>query len=199
MAPLSSLVTLIVLQGFTMKRYLPHLFTLLILAPVAYHFLSGYFAAASGKNSSALVGEWVGTVNVQLLSDTPEPPRERYGNAVMRITFKPVFFSFLTKLGAQGEVTGDTGKTKTFKLEPFLQPFDKAQGTIQARSSGGSDDSMTGVWEHVSFTQDNITLQRVTGGERYLITGMLHKGDDAKYDSLVKEMKQLGSTFDKQK
>ena len=152
----------------------------------AWSFTAGYVRnSGSSAEKSALIGQWVGVINLQPLSDAIEPPQEKYGNAVMKVTFKPVFFSYLTRLQADGEATDATGRVKTFHIEAFMQPFDKAEGNLSVRTTGKSDDSLTGTWDKAFFTKDQIILEYATGGEKYAFDGILRRADDAEYKRLV--------------
>ena len=100
--------------------------------------------------------------------------------------------SYLTRLQADGEATDDTGRVKTFHIEAFMQPYNKAAGNLSLRSTGRSDDSLTGTWDKAYFTKDQIILEYATGGEKYAFDGILRRDDDAEYRRLIASMEKLG-------
>lgn len=172
----------------------PILIGLMVLIAV-YQFSSGYLHARFGKASerSALIGQWVGLVQMQPVNGVHQKPAEDHGSAIMSITFKPVMLSYLSKLQATGELTDYEYHVKAMETGKFMTPFNPAEGHFQVRTEGTrGDDALTGTMEG-RFDQNTLTIQGFVTPELF-ITGILRRGDDASYQQRVKAMKDMPST-----
>jgi hypothetical protein len=171
----------------SMLRLIPATLITLFVLGMFYPFVSGYVHARFGKQEdrSALVGQWVGIVQLQPLEGKHQPPSYDHGSGTITLTFKPAVFSYLSKLQATGEITDDTGIPKGMKTEAFMTPFDPHQGSFSVRTKGSNqDDALTGTLE-CRFTGGVLTITGFETPEIY-ITGVLKPGTSQDYRDQIK-------------
>jgi hypothetical protein len=160
-----------------------------------YPFISGYVHTSFGKQEdrSALIGQWIGLVQMQPLEGKHEPPSEKHGAAIMTITFKPAMLSYLSKLQGTAEMTDYEYHVKGMETSRFMTPFNPQEGRFSVRTDGTKgDDALTGTLEG-RFDKDTLTITALQTPQVF-ITGILRRGDTAAYQKRVNEMKNMPTT-----
>jgi hypothetical protein len=179
----------------SMLRLIPATLITLFVLGMFYPFVSGYVHARFGKQEdrSALIGQWVGLVQLQPLEGQHQPPSEEHGAAIMTITFKPTIWSYLSKLQGTAEMTDYEYHVKGMETSGFMTPFNPQEGHFSVGTEGTkSDDALTGILE-CKFNKDTLTIAELQTPQFY-ITGILRRGDDASYQQRVNEMKNMPTT-----
>jgi hypothetical protein len=179
----------------SMLRLIPATLITLFVLGMFYPFVSGYVHARFGKQEdrSALIGQWVGLVQLQPLEGQHQPPSEEHGAAIMTITFKPAMLSYLSKLQATAEMTDYEYHVKGMETSGFMTPFNPQEGRFSVRTEGTKgDDALTGTLEG-RFNKDTLTITELQTPQFY-ITGILRRGDNASYQRRVNEMKNMPTT-----
>ena len=178
-----------------MRRLIPATLITLFVLGMFYPFISGYVHARFGKQEdrSALIGQWVGIVQLQPLEGKHQPPSYEHGSGVITLTFKPAVFSYLSKLQARGEITDLEGHVKGVETENFMTPFDPHQGSFSVRTKGlNQDDALTGTLE-CRFDGGVLTIRGFETPEMY-ITGVLKPGTTQDYREQIKDLDNAPST-----
>jgi hypothetical protein len=178
----------------SMLRLIPATLITLFVLGMFYPFVSGYVHARFGKQEdrSALIGQWVGVVQLQPLDGQHQPPSEEHGSGIMTITFEPAALSYLSKLHAKGEITDLEGHAKGMEAENFMTPFAPLQGRFSVRTKGTQhDDTLTGTLT-ARFTHDVLTLTAFETPQ-YYVTGILRRGTDQDYREQLKELNDAPS------
>ncbi len=176
---------------FSLPRAVPllllALFIVLMCAPFFSSYLRNTFAPS---DRYPLIGDWVGMVTISPGSVAANPLAGS-GNRVMRVTVRPVLFSYLSRLTGAGSLTDAHGQTTGFQLRPFRQPYLRDQVAIHADTVGPPDGSMTGSWNRVELAGNTLTIYNATAGNHQTVTGVLERGDALPYRKLAQQLVSL--------
>ncbi len=170
-------------------KLLPLLLLVAFIALMGAPFFSSYLRNTFAPSDRyPLIGDWVGMVTVRPAAASPLPGS---GNSVMRVTVRPVLFSYLSRLTGAGSLTDAHGQITDFQLRPFLEPYLRDQVAIQTDTVGPRDGSMTGSWNRVELAGNTLTIYNATAGNHQTVTGVLQRGDALTYRKMAQQLVNL--------
>ena len=173
-------------------KLLPLLLLVAFIALMGAPFFSSYLRNTFAPNDRyPLIGDWVGMVTVRPAAAPAANPLPGSGNSVMRVTVRPVLFSYLSRLTGAGSLTDAHGQTTDFQLRPFLEPYLRDQVAIQTDTVGPRDGSMTGSWNRVELAGNTLTIYNATAGNNRTVTGVLQRGNALTYRKMAQRLVKL--------
>jgi hypothetical protein len=153
-------------------------------------FVQGWISHVTPARQSELRGEWVGPLEIDGIHDPFL--RDMKKKAVIRFNLK-MTDSVLGKYGGRGELMIAGEKPLPIEVRDFRPQSNPRDGTYRTgiwldSYTPGKQDDISGGFTG-SFEPGSLSIERDTQ-EGYLMKGILRKGTDADYDTLVKNMQQ---------
>jgi len=175
------------------KKMRMNVITLAAVGSVCLFPFASNFVQAIWPDEDGISGQWVGVVNVALLSDKISGPIEKRGNVVARIGIHQDYFAFLTLYVGTGEMRDPGGIIKRFEIRHArILNSGRITGTLVGLDD---DDTLSGELNG-DFAPNQLTIKHTTTSE-FQIDGILRKGSDEQYEDLfnklVETQKRLGN------
>ncbi|AEU38476.1 hypothetical protein [Granulicella mallensis] len=163
----------------------------LVFALMNRDLISGWFSHVTPAPADSIRGEWVGKMQISGIYDPNL--RDIQKDAVIRFNLN-VTDSFLKKYGGSGELTiaGETPQTIEIRdLWPETSPGDNTlRAGIWLDGPTRDNDPISGEFKG-TFEPGILSLKRtINVSLGYVMQGVLHKGTDAEYEALLKQMTQ---------
>lgn len=152
-------------------------------------FIGGWFSHVTPAPANSIRGEWVGKMQISGVYDPNL--REIQKEAVIRFTLN-VTDSFLKKYGGHGELTIAGEKPQAIEVRDLWPSTTSGDNSIRTGiwldGPAQDNDPVSGEFKG-TFEPGALSIKRkinVTLG--YEMQGVLHKGTDADYKSLIQQM-----------
>ena len=179
--------------GFPLAIFVAILF---VIGFMNRDFIGGWFSHITPAPADSIRGEWVGRMQISGIYD-PDL-RDIQKDAVIRFNLN-ITDSFLKKYGGRGELTIAGEKPLAIEVRdlwPETAPDDSSFRTgiwLTGQSNNNGNDPVSGGFKG-TFQPGALSLKRtINVNLGYVMQGVLHKGTDADYESLVNQMEQQGN------
>ena len=155
-------------------------FVVIILVFAAAVLLPRVRAASS---DNGVYGEWVGVVQIEKTrsNGTLYPSHRDEGRAVMHVTIRPVWFSFLDRTDAKAELTDAAGHSHPIAIGELAHGWRlPTHWNAPELLSGEPDETMIGKWnmrmDPFVLSFDGASNHELSDGTVYTVSGALSHG-----------------------